>query len=123
MLCITNNSIKLQSFVYTQLNDQTVLFQAIQFSISHLFTLSFNVKQFYLTLSGVTTLGQSEPGSDDNEGALHIAKISKAGALPPDDLMLYPGHLLVGVLSLCRDVVSVFYFSSQLDQSSVFICF
>ena len=31
-LCITNNSIK--SFVYTQLDDQTVLFQAIQFSIS-----------------------------------------------------------------------------------------
>ena len=35
------------SFVYTQLNDQTVLFQAIQFSISHLFALSLNVKQFY----------------------------------------------------------------------------
>ena len=34
MLCITNNSIKHQSFVYTQLNDQTVLFQAIQVSIS-----------------------------------------------------------------------------------------
>ena len=32
--CITNNSIKHQSFVYTQLNDQTVLFQTIQFSIS-----------------------------------------------------------------------------------------
>ena len=34
-------------FRYTQLNDQTVLFQTIQFS--HLFTLSLNVKQFYLT--------------------------------------------------------------------------
>ena len=33
LLCITNNSIKL-SFVYAQLNDQTVLFQTIQFSIS-----------------------------------------------------------------------------------------
>ena len=30
----TNNSIKQQSFVCTQLNDQTVLFQTIQFSIS-----------------------------------------------------------------------------------------
>ena len=38
-----------QSFVYKQLNDQTVLFQAFQFSISHLFGLSLNVKQFYLT--------------------------------------------------------------------------
>ena len=43
------------SFVYTQLNGQTVLFQAIQFGISHLFALSLNVKvhsldvkQFYL---------------------------------------------------------------------------
>ena len=40
----TNNSIKHQSFVYTQLNDQLVLLRAIQFSISHLFALSLNVK-------------------------------------------------------------------------------
>ena len=33
LLCITNNSIKHQPFIYTQLNDQTVLFQTIQFSI------------------------------------------------------------------------------------------
>ena len=31
---ITKNSIKNQSFVYKQLNDQTVLFLTIQFSIS-----------------------------------------------------------------------------------------
>ena len=43
LLCITNNSIKHQSFVYTQLKDQTILFLAI-----HLFVLSLNVKQFYL---------------------------------------------------------------------------
>ena len=35
-------TIKHQSFVYTQLNEQTVLFQTIQFSISHLFALSLN---------------------------------------------------------------------------------
>ena len=39
---ITKNSIKHQSFVYTQLNDQTVLFQTLQFSISHLFAHSLN---------------------------------------------------------------------------------
>ena len=33
-LHISNNSIKDQSFVYIQLNDQTVLFQTIQFSIT-----------------------------------------------------------------------------------------
>ena len=47
LLCITNNTIKHQSFVYIQLNDQTVLFLTIQFSISHLFVLSLDVKQFY----------------------------------------------------------------------------
>ena len=34
MLCITNNSIKHHSFVYTQLSGQTVLFQATQFSVN-----------------------------------------------------------------------------------------
>ena len=33
-LNIAYKSVKHQSFVYTQLNDQTALFQAIQFSIS-----------------------------------------------------------------------------------------
>ena len=40
LLCITNNSIKHQSFVYTQLNNQTVLFQTIQFSMSFVCTQS-----------------------------------------------------------------------------------
>ena len=34
LLCITNNSIKHQSFVYAQLNDQTDLFLTIQFNNS-----------------------------------------------------------------------------------------
>ena len=64
LLGISNNSIKHQSFVYTQLNDQTILFQIIQFctstklngskyfyvsstiqtDISHLFTHSTKIK-------------------------------------------------------------------------------
>ena len=40
--------IKYMSVVYTQFNDQTVLFIIIQFSISHLFALSLYVKQFCL---------------------------------------------------------------------------
>ena len=35
--CITNNSNKHQSFVYAQLNDQTVLFLTIQFNNSYVF--------------------------------------------------------------------------------------
>ena len=60
LLWITNNSIKPQSFVYTQLNDQTILFQTIQFCMRHLFSHSLYVKQFYLThrvLSSATTPG------------------------------------------------------------------
>ena len=49
LLCITNNSIKHQSFVYTQLNDRTVLFLTYQVSLIYLFALSLNVNQFYLT--------------------------------------------------------------------------
>ena len=55
---VSNNSIKLKYtasmskivvFQTIQFNDQTVLFQASQFSVSYLFALSLNVKQFYLT--------------------------------------------------------------------------
>ena len=42
LLRIINNSIKHQSFVYTQLNDQTVLFLTIRFNRSHLFAQSLN---------------------------------------------------------------------------------
>ena len=35
--------------VYTQLNDKTVQFQTIQFSIIHLVALSLNLKQLYFS--------------------------------------------------------------------------
>ena len=44
------------------------------------------------TLSSATTPGQSGPGSNGNEGVLHIPQISKAEAPPSDGLMSYPGH-------------------------------
>ena len=50
LLCISENSTKHQSFVYTRLNDWIVLFLTIQFNISHLFAHSLNVKQFYQVL-------------------------------------------------------------------------
>ena len=46
-------------------------------------------------LSGGTTLGQSGPGSDDNEGVLHIPQSSNiTTASPSDCLMSYTGHSL-----------------------------
>ena len=84
MICKHVNKVKLFSsnvslaillnishFFYTQLNDQTVLFVTIQFSISHLFTLN--------------TPGQSGPGSNGNKGVLRIPQSSNiTGALPSD---------------------------------------
>ena len=40
--------LKYQSFVCAHLNNQTVLFQTIQFSRIILFALSLNVKELYL---------------------------------------------------------------------------
>ena len=42
-------------------------------------------------LSGATTPGQSGPGSDGNEGVLHIPQ-STAGTSPSDCLVSYLGH-------------------------------
>ena len=45
------------------------------------------------TLSGATTPGQSEPGSDGNERVLRIFYNSSiTGASPSDCLMSYPGN-------------------------------
>ena len=69
MLFNSNNSIKHQSFVYTQLNDQTVLFQSIQFSMWTkltsskygyvLLTIQLNVSHLFTELNDQTVLLQS----------------------------------------------------------------
>ena len=85
LLCITNNRIKHQSFIYTQLNVKIILFQIIQFSISTQFSSSRPIDS---TLSGTTTLGQSGLGSNGNEGVLHIPQSSRiTGASPSYCLM------------------------------------
>ena len=61
------------------------------------------------TLLGATIPGENEPGSNSNEGVLHIPQRSKSGTLPPDGFVSYPGHLfLEGVLPLCKDAVDIF---------------
>ena len=64
-------------------------------------------------LTDITTMGQSEPGSNGNEGVLHIPQSSMNRTSPSDAFVSYPGHFLgVGwmvVLPLCRDAVGVFY--------------
>ena len=91
-LCITNNPIKHQSFIHTQLNIKTVLFQTIQFSINTQFSSIWPIDR---TLSSTTNPGQSEPGSDGNKEVLHIPQSSSiTGASSSDCFVSYPGHLL-----------------------------
>ena len=71
--------------------------------------------------SGAPIPGQSEPGSNGNEGVLHIPlSPSITGTSPSDCLVSYPGHSLGVVLPLCSGTVSVFYSPSQLDNDSEF---
>ena len=64
-----------------------------------------------MTLTGSTTLRQSEPGSNGNEGILHILQSSRTGVSPLDGLVSYPGHSL----PLCKDAVSGLYSPNQLS--------
>ena len=116
-LCITNNSIKHQLYVYTQSNNQTVLFQTIQFSISYLFALSFNVKQFYLThkldpfkffFSGPELIWQWM-------GTLLSPKLQQYWSLTIRWLNVISRTLIeVGFLTVYRDTVGVVYSPSRL---------
>ena len=55
----------------------------------------FYFKQFSLVLLSNTTLGQSEPGSDGNEGVLRILQSPNiTEASPSDCLVSYVGHSL-----------------------------
>ena len=65
--------------------------------------------------SDATTPGQSGHCSNGNEGIFHIPQSSKAGALPSDGLMSFPGHLLEGS---CRYAVGVFYSPKQLGYAN-----
>ena len=80
----------------------------IQFSITHLFVFSLNVKEFYLTLSGATTLCQRGPGIDGNDGVLCISQSSSIRGAPLTDcLMSYPGYSLQESY-LCARIQSVY---------------
>ena len=69
---IANDLIK-QSFVCTQLND-----------FKHSKWLNISVWPIDGTLRGPTKLSQSGPGSNSNEGILHIPQSSWTGASPSD---------------------------------------
>ena len=61
---------------------KTVLFQTIQFSIITLFTSIWPIDR---TLSDATSPGQSEPGSNGNEGLIRISQSSSITEVSPWD--------------------------------------
>ena len=95
--CYVSPTIQLNiCHLLTQFNYQTLLFLTIQFSISHVFALRLNIKQFYLTHRWYwnITSGQSELKSD---GVFCIPPNSNiTGASSSDGLVSYPGHSLGG---------------------------
>ena len=75
-----------------------------------------------MALSGATTPGQSEPGSDGNKGVLRIPQSSStAGTTPSDCLVSYPGHSLEGGSYPSAEAQSVCSTAPQLtgQQNSV----
>ena len=103
--------------MHTQLNVKTVLFQIIQLSISTLFSSIWPIDR---VRSDATTLGQSGPGSDGNEGVFRFPKNSSiTGTSPSDCLVSYQDiYWGGGILPLCRDAVGVFYSPSWLGKPS-----
>ena len=99
------------SHLFTELNIKTVLFQAMQFSLS---THSF-IGSIDRTLSSAITPGQSGSGNDGFEGVLHISQ-TFTRASPSDCLVSYSGHLLGEYYPRCRDAVDVFFSHSQLGH-------
>ena len=116
-----------------------LFFQTIQFSISKQFSYIRTIEK---TISGATTTGKSGPGSDCSEGVLHIHQNSGITGASPSDFHINDSRwgsltplerrirfilqsrltgpiLIVGVLLLCRDLVSEFYSPSRLGQFSL----
>ena len=67
-------------------------------------------------LSGATTSGQSRPGSNGNEGVLHIPQSSSiTGTSPLDCLVSYPGHSFVGGRSYPYAEMQLVYSTAPAD--------
>ena len=107
------------SHLFTQLNDQTVLFQTVQFNTSHLFEFSLNVKQFYLTNRQDPIMCYHSRPEWTWEwwqwiDTLHSPNF-QGWSLTIELFSIISGQSLgAGVLLLCRDAVNVFFSPSRL---------
>ena len=72
------------------------------------------------TLSGATTLGQSAPGSDGNEGILCVSQSSSiTGTSPSECFVSYPGPLLGRGLYLSAELQSVYFIDPDYWTTSI----
>ena len=68
-------------------------------------------------LTGTTSHGLSGPGSNDNEGVIHVPIRYMSGASPSDDLFSYLRHSVgEGSPRLCKGAVGVFYSPNRVGQ-------
>ena len=96
---------------------KTVQFHTIQFSISTQFSSIWPIDR---TWSGATTPGQSGPGSNGNEGVLHIPQSSSiTKASPSDCLVSYPENPL-GESYPSADIQSV-YSTAPADRAIIIL--
>ena len=121
MLFITNNSIKYLSLVYIRFNNQTVLFQTIQFIIIHLFSRFKCHSSIWLidrAQSGCTTRRLSGPGSDGNEVVLRILQNSRISEASPSDCFVSYAEHSLGAVYLSVEIQLV-YSATPADWASV----
>ena len=98
-----------------KLNDKTVLFQTIQFSLSHLFVLNSDPQIIDLT---PIRYYQSGPGSNDNKGVLRIPQ-SLGLTIRLFSVISKTLVMKGAVLPICRDEVGVFYSTNRLGYPQI----
>ena len=84
----------LNSFLHTVKWFQLLLYNSHNLT-SNICLYTIFVWPINWTLLSFSTPDQNDPGSNDNEGALHIPQSSKVRASPSDGLMSYTGHSLM----------------------------
>ena len=101
---IKNNSIKHNIFVYTQLNDQIVLFLTIQLSMSFICPQCKCQTVLIYSKIGLYQVFALRvrvfPETNGNERVFYILQSSKTGATPSDCLMFFHD-------TRCRDLTSL----------------
>ena len=119
MLCISYNSTKHQSFVYTHLITKQFNFKQFNLAsvicLNSVYILNSSIWPFDRNLSGPTT--PSGPWRDSNEGILHIFQALPGWILTIRLFSVISRTLIGNVLPLRKEEIGVFLSSSRLGLS------